>query len=116
MSHIEIAKLESRIWTCRVKSAGSPLDLTGCTINFTVKPEPTGSALFTLNNTFGVTFTNTTGGVFSLRLHSTATQSVSDSNVNARYKFEHRIKLSDGNYKVLEFGDFVVRPSLCGTW
>jgi hypothetical protein len=111
--HIRIARLESRKWTCTL-SAGpnASLSLDGCTIKFVVKRTwKDASALFELNsNTMGISFVDTASGIYELTIHSTATQSVSESGKNENYVFDHRILLANGTVKVLESGDFVVTP------
>jgi hypothetical protein len=117
-THIELARLESRKFNCSVTSAGSAHDLTDCLITFTVKKESSyydTQSLFQLTIGSGITITNTTGGEYDLFIASTLTTNVTKTNKNTSFVFDHRIKLADGAIKVLEFGDFVVRPGITET-
>jgi hypothetical protein len=117
--HIRLSRLESRKWNCKVTTDGTPQSLTGCTITFTVKKLLTttdSSALFQLTiANGGISISDTTGGLYDLTIGSTATQSVSKSDKNQSYHFDHRIKLPSGAIKLLEEGDFVVTPNVTDT-
>jgi hypothetical protein len=116
--HIRIAKGEARVWNCIVTTDGSPQDLTGCSLSFTVKKKLSytdSQALFQCYLGSGIAITGTTSGQFQLTVSTLSTSQVVKSDNNWAGFFDHRIKLSNGNVKVLEQGEFVVTPSVTDT-
>jgi hypothetical protein len=116
--HIRIAKGEARVWNCTVTTDGTPQNLMGCSLSFTVKQKLSytdGQALFQLSLGSGIQISNTTSGQYVLTVSGTNTSSVAKSSNNTVYNFDHRIKLPSGNVKVLEQGEFVVTPGVTDT-
>lgn len=116
-NHIQLARLETKAWTCTVTTDGVAQDLSASTISFTVKrnySDSDASALFKLTGTFGtaagITFSDSY--TYCLAIGSTYTQSVTISGVNEKYHFDHRVQLPSGSIKVLEQGEFIVTPNV----
>lgn len=117
--HIELPRLDSRTFACTVTTDGVAQPLGSCYITFTVKEKYSytdGQALFQLTiGNGGISFTDTTSGKYDLIIGSTLTSSVTKTDKNVNYVFDHKIQLPSGSIKTLEEGAFVVKPSVTDT-